>query len=102
MHLALPPHHDLVRLGIVHDNQRRILVDQLVQRLPELHVVLALLGGNRDREHRRIRRDLRERLVRLLAGGQRVAGLGVIELAESDCLARSGGAALLVVWSRAA
>ena len=56
MHLALPPHHDLVGLGIVDHGQRGILVDQLVERLAELDVVLALLGGDRDREHRRMRR----------------------------------------------
>src|SRR5947208_1849307 len=46
MHLALPPHHDLVRFGIVQDSQGRVLVNQLVERLPQLHVVLALFGGN--------------------------------------------------------
>jgi hypothetical protein len=53
MHLALAPRHDLVRLRIVHHRQRGILLDQLVQRLAELDVVLALLGGDRKRQHRR-------------------------------------------------
>ena len=66
-----------------------------MQRLAELDVVLALLGGDRDREHRRIGRDLGDRRVRLLAGGQRLAGLGVVELAERDGLAGLRGAALL-------
>ncbi len=35
--------------------------------------------------------------MRLLAGRERVAGLGVFELAECDCLARARGAALLGV-----
>ena len=73
--------------GIVHDRDRRVLLEQLVQRLAELDVVLALLGGDRDRQHRRIGRDLGERRVRLLAGGEGVAGIGVVELAERDRLA---------------
>ena len=35
--------------------------------------------------------------MRLLAGGERVAGLGMIELAERDGFAGRGGAALLGV-----
>ena len=53
VHLALPPEHDLVRLRVVHHRDRGIFLEQLVQRLAELDVVLALLGGDRDREHRR-------------------------------------------------
>ena len=54
MHLALTPQHHLVRLRIVHDGDRGILLGELVERLAELHVVLALLGRDRDGEHRRI------------------------------------------------
>ena len=67
MHLALAPQHDFVGLGIVHDGDRGILLGQLVQRQAELDVVLALLGRDRDRQHRRIGRDLGERRMRLLA-----------------------------------
>ena len=95
MHLALPPHHHLVGLGVVDEMDRRVLVDELVQRLAELDVVLALFRGNRNGQHRRMRLDLGHRGMRLLAGRERVAGLGVFELAERDRLAGRGGAALL-------
>ena len=95
VHLALPPQHDFVGLGIVHDGDRRVFLGELVQRLAELHVVLALLGRDRDRQHRRIGLDLGERRMRLLAGGQRVAGLGLVELGERDGLADDGRPALL-------
>ena len=84
MHLALAPQHHFVGLGIVHDGDRGILLGKLVQRLAELHVVLALLGRDRDREHRRIGRDFGERGMRLLAGRQRIAGLGLFEFGEGD------------------
>ena len=95
MHLALPPHHHFVGLGIVHDGERGIFLEQLGQGLAELDVVLALLGGDRDGEHRRIGGDLGELRMRLLAGGQRVAGGGMVELAESHRLTRLRGPALL-------
>ena len=102
VHLALPPQHHLVRFGIVHHRDRGILLEQPVQRLAELDVVLALLGGDRDREHRRIRRDPGERRMRLLAGGERVAGIGVVELAERHRLAGLRRPALLAVLAERA
>ena len=42
-----------------------------MERLAEFDVVLAFLGGDRDRKHRRERLHLRDRFVRLLAGAQR-------------------------------
>ncbi len=87
VHFALPPSHDLVRLRVVHDADRGVLLEQPVQRLAELDVVLALLGGDRKRQHRRQRRDPGERRMRLLAGGERIAGVGVIELAQRDGVA---------------
>ena len=93
MHLALAPQHHFLRLGIVHDGDRGILLEQLVQRLAELDVVLALLGGDREREHRRERLHLRDRFVGLLAGAQRIAGPGMIELGVGDRLAGRGRAA---------
>ena len=96
MHLALAPHDDLVGLGIVMHDERGILVVQLVERHAELDVVLAVLGRDRDREHRREGRDLRDRGMDLLAGRQRVAaGPRVVELAERDSVAGHRGAALL-------
>ena len=74
-----------------------VLVHELVDRLAELDVVLAFLGGDRDRQHRRQRLRLGQRRVRLLAGRKRVAGLGVIELAERHHFAGGGRAALLGV-----
>ena len=53
MHFALSPHDNFVGLGIVLHDQRGIFIDQLGERLTELDVVLALLGGNRERQHRR-------------------------------------------------
>ena len=97
VHFALPPQHDLMRFGIVHHRDRGVLLEQPVQRLAELDVVLALLGGDRDREHRRIRGDLGQRRMRLLAGGERVAGIGVVELAERHGLAGLRRPALLAV-----
>src|SRR6478736_779130 len=73
MHLALAPQYDFVRFRIVHDDDRRIFLGQLVERLAELDVVLALLARDRDREHRRIWLDLGNRPVRVLACAQRVA-----------------------------
>ena len=103
MHLALAPQHDLVRLGVVHDRDRGIFVEQLGERLAELDVVLALLGGDRDaRAPAACGVDLGDRRMRLLAGGQRIAGLGVIELAERDGFAGCGRPALLGVLADAA
>ena len=74
-----------------------ILFEQLRERLAQLDVVLALLGGDRDAQHRRMGSDRGKRWMRLLAVGQGVAGLGVIELAECHRVAGLGGAALLAV-----
>ena len=81
----------------MHDADRRILFQQLVERLAELDVVLALLSRDRHREHRRIGRGLGQRRMRLLGGGERVTGIGVIELAERDGLAGLRRPTLLVV-----
>jgi len=51
----------------VHDDERRVLLHQLVQGLPELHVVLALLRGKTDGKDRRRRRHLDQRRQRLQA-----------------------------------
>ena len=60
----------------------------LLQRLAELDVVLALLGGDRDRQHRRIAAAPSASAgCGCLPARQRVAGLGVFELAERDGLA---------------
>ena len=96
VHLALAPQHDFVRLGIVDHRDRGVLVDQLGERLAELDVVLALLGRDRDGEHRRDGLHLGDRLVRRLAGRERVAGLCPVELAERDRVARRGGGPLLM------
>ena len=100
MHLALAPQHHLVGLRIVHDGDRGILLGELVERLAELHVVLALLGRDRDGEHRRIRRrPWRARGCGLLARGQRVAGLGLVELGEARRSRRPRpGRASRVLW----
>src|SRR5205085_12657017 len=92
-----PPEYYLWRLRVVHDADRVVFLQQLVERLTELDVVLALLGGHRHRQHRRIGRSLGQRRMRLLAGSQRVAGIGVVELAERDRLARLRRGAFLVV-----
>ena len=84
-----------MRLGIVDHGDRGVFFQQLVQRLAELDVVLALLGGDRDREHRRTGRNRQQRRVRLLAGGDGVAGHGMVELGERDGLADAGRTALL-------
>src|SRR5215467_4937099 len=97
LHLALPPYHHLVRLGVVDDADRGVFLEQLAERLPKLDVVLALLGSDRDGEHRRMGSDLGERWMRLLAVAQSIAGFGMIELAERDGVAGFGGAALLAV-----
>ena len=95
MHFALPPQDDFVRVGVVHDRDRGILFHELVERLAELDVVLALLGRDRDREHGRIGLDFRNRRMRCLAGRQRVAGMGGIELTERHRFTGRGRGALL-------
>src|ERR1700719_2619164 len=94
MHLALAPQHDLAGLGVVDDDERWVFFHQLVQRLAELDVVLALARRDREPEHRRQRRALRERRNRLLAGRDRVERRDRIELAERDRLAGLARAAL--------
>ena len=84
MHLALAPDHHFVVLGIVHDAERGVLLGELGEGGAELDVVLALLGLHRQRQHRRIGLHLDQRGMRRLAGRQRVAGLGAVELAEGD------------------
>ncbi len=84
-----------MRLGVVDHGDRRIFFHELVQRLAELDVVLAFLGGDRNREHRRTGRHRHQRFVRLLAGGDGVAGHGMVELGQRDGLADAGRAALL-------
>ena len=95
MHLALPPHDHLVGLRIVDDDERRVLLDELVEGKAELDVVLALFRRDRDGEHAGIRGDGRDGGVGLLARRQRVAGPGVIELAERDGFAGRSRPALL-------
>jgi hypothetical protein len=95
LHLALTPQNHLVRFRIVLDADRGILLKQLVQRLAELDVVLAFLAGNCHGEHGRIGPNLRQRRMRLLAGGERIAGIGVIKLGERHGLAGLRGAPLL-------
>ena len=95
VHLALPPQHHFVRLRIVHDGDRGIFLGELVQRLAEFDVVLALLRRDRDRQHRRIGLDLGQGRMGLLAGGQRLAGLRLVELGEGDGFADLGRPALL-------
>ena len=97
MHFALAPDHHLVRFGIVHDGQRGVFLGELGERGAELDVVLAFLGLHRGGEHRRHGLHLDERGMRLLAGRQRVAGLGMVELAEGDRVAGDGLRALLEV-----
>ena len=99
VHLALPPDNDFVGFRIVDHRERGILVHQLLQRLAELDVVLALLGGDRDRQHRRQWFYLGNGGMRLLAGGERIAGLGPIELAERNRIAADRRSAFLVVLS---
>src|SRR5262249_60379551 len=94
VHLALPPGDDLVGLRIVVHSERRVFLDQLVEREAELHVVLAILGGNRDREDRSVWLHLADRRMRLLARREGIPGLGVIELAERHRLAGRRRAAL--------
>ena len=95
LHLALPPKHHLMRLGIVDHAYRGVLLQQLRECLAELHVVLALLGHDRNGQHRRMGDDFGDRRMRLWSVAQSVAGLGVIELAECDGIARLSGAAFL-------
>ena len=52
MHLSLAPQHDLAGFGVVDDRERGVFFHQLVQRLPEFDVVLAL--ARRDRKPQRI------------------------------------------------
>src|SRR5262245_34680131 len=84
-----------MRLGIVDDADRGVLLEQFGERLAELDVVLALLGSDCDRQHRRMGNDFADRRMWLLAVAQSIAGLGMIELAECDGLARFGGTTLL-------
>ena len=95
VHFALAPQHHFVGFRIVLDGDRRIFLGELVQGLAELDVVLALLRRDGNGEHRRIGLDLGERGMGLLAGRERVAGLGLVELGEGDGLADRGRAALL-------
>ena len=97
MHLALSPQHDVVGPGVVDHRQRGILLVQPQQGLAELDVVLAVRCRDRDRQHRRQRRDLHQRRRRGLAARQRIAGLDGVELAERNRIAGLGGGALGVV-----
>ena len=49
--LAHAPQQRLVRLGVALEAQRRVLVEQAVQRVGELVLVALRLGVDRDREH---------------------------------------------------
>src|SRR5215831_10505759 len=84
-----------MRLGVVDNTDRGVLLQQFGERLPELDVVLALLGGDRNGEHRRMRSDLGDWRMRLRAVAQGLSGLGVVELAERDGLAGLRRPALL-------
>src|SRR3954451_17790495 len=86
-----------MRLGIVDDGDRGIFLKQLRERLAQLDVVLALLGGDRDAQNRRMGSDLRNRRLRRLAVRQAVTALGMIKLAEFYWLAGFGRAALVSV-----
>ena len=95
VHLALAPQYDFVGLGIVHNGDGRVFLGKLVERLAEFDVVLAFLCRNRDRQHGRVGLDLGDSGMGLLASRQRVAGLGLIELGESNGLAQRSRPALL-------
>ncbi len=100
MHLALAPHHHLVGLGVVHDDDRGILVDQLVKAWPSLTSSLRSLAVTEIASTGGWGSTVDQRRMRLLAGRQRVAGLGVFELAERDGLAGDGRPALLEVLAQ--
>ena len=67
MHLPLAPYHHFMGFRIVEHRERWIFFHQLVQRLPKLDVVLAILGGGGNRKHRRMRLDAADLRRGLLA-----------------------------------
>ena len=97
MHLALPPQYDVVGALVLDHGQRGIFLVEPQQRLAELHVVLAIACGDRDRQHRRHRLDLCHGCWRGLAVRERITGLDRIELAERDGLAGFRRGALGIV-----
>jgi len=97
MHLALPPQHDVVGLGVVDHRQRGIFLVQPQQRLAEFDVVLAVRCRKRHRQHRRRRLNADQRWRSGLAARQRIASLHGVELAERDSVAGLGGGALGVM-----
>ncbi len=97
MHLALAPQHGVVGLGVHHDAERRILLVQPGKGLAELDVVLAVGGGDRDREHRRRRLRGEQRSRRGLAARDRVAGLDRVDLGERNRVAGFGRGTLGIV-----
>ncbi len=84
-------------LRIVDHGQRRVFLVQPQQGLPKLDVVLAVGCRQRHRQHRRRRLGPGQCRRRGLAGGQRIAGLDAIELAERDRIAGLGRGALAVM-----
>ncbi|MGY3347542.1 hypothetical protein ACVWYK_006311 [Bradyrhizobium sp. USDA 4470] len=97
VHLALPPQHGVVSLGILHDDERGILFVQPHQRLTELDVVLAVGGRNRHGEHRWRRLRRRECSRRGLAARHGVARLDGIELGQRHGVTGFGRGPLAVV-----
>ena len=87
MHLALAEEAHLADVGLVLEGQRRILLDDLVDRARQPHVVLAVLDPDREGVDRLRRGDGRDRVRPRLAGGEAIAGGDGVEPAEAERLA---------------
>ncbi len=87
MDVALAVQQQFVGIGIVVEAERGILLRQLRQGRRQLHLVIAVLGIDRQRIQRRQRLRPFESARRLAARGQHIAGLQSIHAAKPDHLA---------------
>src|SRR5690606_5818196 len=87
MHLALATENGLVRITVLFQNERWILLPKLLQCRREFHLVLAVTRADDNGENRRRRGKRDKPGRRRLARGERAAGLRLVELAERHRLA---------------
>ena len=94
MHLALAEQQHLMRVVVLLERQRRIVLHQLGERSRELDLVLAVLEHQPDAEHRLRRRRTLDLHDAALVGRDRLARLDAFEPAQRDRLAGVRGPSL--------
>ena len=90
MDLALTPEHELMGVRLMHDRQRRVFLAELGQRRRQLHLVIAILHGERQGEERGRRRRPALRQLRFARCREQPAGGDIVHAGQRHHLADAG------------